>query len=206
MLKTVKPEWIIADITALCPEAPLALVQRAIMRSARKFAKTCMHAIWVQVPTQENVQHYPFERFLPKGFGVEAVTDVKYNGCCIPCIDDECGTCPIGYSLDDLTQITLHGYCPQGKTGECETLEVKVVLRIAPESKELPKDLVDRFEEPLYNGALGILLAMKGQPWEDFRAAEFYENQFKGDIASAKCVVANKFGSGSDTIPGERMV
>lgn len=206
MLKTVKPEWIIADIVALCPDAPLALVQRAIMRTARKFAKTCMHSTWVQVPTQANVQHYPFERFLPKGFGVEAVTDVKYNGCCIPCIGDECGSCPIGYSLDDLTQISLHGYCPQGVGDECDTLEVKVVLRVNSDSCELPKDLVDRFEEPLLNGALGILLAMKGQKWEDFRQAEFYENQFKGDLASAKCVIAEKGQSGDHRIPGERLL
>lgn len=176
------------------------------MRTVRKFAKTGMHAVWVQVPTQENVQHYPFESFLPQGYSVERVTDVKYNGCCIRCIEEECGSCPTGYSLDDLTQITLHGYCPQGGGAECDRLEVKVELRINSDQCKLPKDLVDRFEEPILNGTLGILLAMKNQPWEDFRQAEFYENQFKGDLASAKCVVSDKTRTDSDRILGERLL
>lgn len=206
MIQTVKPDWIIADALAHCTDAPFVLVQRALMRAARKFSKTCMHSCWVDIPTQANVQHYPFERYLPEGFGVEYVTDVKYNNCCIRCIEDDCSYCPVGYSLDDLNHITLHGYCPQGVGSECETLQVKVVLRINPDACELPKDLVDRFEEPLLNGTLAYLMAMKNQAWTDFRQAEFYENQFKGDIASAKCLIGEKMDPDGARLHAERLI
>ena len=206
MIRTVKPDWIIADAIAHCSKAPVALVQRALMRAARAFAKTCVHTCWIDIPTQANVQKYPFERYLPEGFDIEYVLSVEYNGCCIECVDDQCGTCLIGYTLDDLCHITLHGYCPQGVGSECETLRVQVVLRINSDACELPKDLVDRFEEPLLNGTLANLMAMKDQAWTDFRQAEFYENQFKGDIASAKCLVDNKMNPRGARMQAERLL
>lgn len=137
---------------------------------------------------------------------MEYVSEVRYNGCCIECIDDDCNTCPIGYTLDDLNHITLHGYCPQGRGSECETLEVKAALRINSDACELPKDLVDRFEEEIGRGALGYLLNMKDKPWTDIRQGEYYENQFKGDIASAKCLIGNKMNPEVTNMTPERVL
>jgi len=137
LIKTCTPDWIIADLVNDYPEVPVNLVQRALMRAARKFSSTCMYTDWVQIPVQENVQHYPFERYLPEGFGVQYIRDVKYNGCCLDCLDEACNNrCMSGYRLDDLNQITLVGYCPGPQDDpECQdSLEVRVALRIKPDA------------------------------------------------------------------------
>jgi hypothetical protein len=196
-MKTCSPEYLIADLVADCPEVPAELVHRGLMRAAKRMmAVTCMNEQWIDIPTQANVQHYPFERYLPTGYSVQYVTEVKYNGCCIAPVKNDCSMCPVGYCLEDLTQIRLFGYCPQGedpKDPECtDTLQVKVVLRPNNDLCDLPCDLIDRFEEELRDGALGNILSMKDKPWTDYKVAEFHENRFEGDIASAKCLVQNK--------------
>ena len=210
MIKTCKPEMILADLKVECEDAPNALIQRSLMRAVREFSGTCMYAVWVDIPTQDGVQHYPFERYLPEGYGIQYVMDVKYNGCCIKCLDEDCNEhCPSGYTLDDMTQISLVGYCPSSDQGDptCrDTLQIKVVLRPKSDNCEIPCDMVERFDEELKDGALSFLLAMKNRKWTDFRAAEFYDNRFKGGIASAKCLVSNKMNSGDQTIPGERLM
>lgn len=206
-MQTCSPDYLIADIVAECPGAPGQLIQRSLMRAAQRLmAVTCMNEVWVDIPTQHNVQHYPFERYLPKGYSVQYVAEVMYNNCCIECVDDDCTLCPTGYRLDDLTQITLMGYNPQsdGKRGEClDKLKVKVVLRPNNDLCELPCDLISRFEPELRDGTLGNLLAIKGKDWTDFRAAEFYENRFEGGVASAKALVANKMRKGQCVLKPE---
>ena len=209
MIKTCTPDWIIADLSVDFPEVPVNLIQRALMRAARKFSAACMYHEWIEIPTQANVQHYPFERYLPEGFGVQYVTDVRYNGCCIECLDDECKRgCPSGYRLDDLKQITLVGYCPGTEDDpECkDILEVRVALRIEPDACELPCDMVERFEDELKDGAQGNILSMNRKPWSDFRQAEFYENRFEGGIASAKCLIANKMQPETGTLEPECLI
>ena len=210
MIKTCKPDWIIADLHAECPEAPVVLIMRSLMRAVRKFATTCMYSVWIDIPTQGNVQHYPFERYLPEGFGVQYVTEVMYNNCCIPCLDEDCKQmCASGYVLDDLNQISLKGYCPQEDTKDpdCkDELKVKVVLKLNNDACEIPCDMLEMYEEELKDGALGMLLAMKNKEWTDFRAAEFYENRFEGGIASAKCLNNRKLNPRDDVIPGERLL
>jgi hypothetical protein len=211
MIKTCKPELILADLKVQCDEAPDILINRSLMKAAQKFgSETCMFDQWIDIPTQSGVQHYPFERYIPEGFGVQYVTDVKYNGCCIPCLDQSCDEhCKSGYTLDDMQQITLHGYCPRADQGDpaCrDTLQVRVTLRLRADVCELPCDMVERFEEELMDGALGFLLSMKNKKWNDNQAAEFYENRFAGGIASAKCLLANKMNPGDQQIPGERMM
>lgn len=180
------------------------------MRAVRQFSTTCMLETWIDIPTQDNVQHYPFERYLPEGYQVKYVTAVMYNNCCIQCLDDDCNyRCASGYRLSDMNQITLQGYCPSSdeKDPECrDTLKVKAVLQPRPDACEIPKDMVERFEEELQDGALGFLLSMKGKPWNDNRAAEFYENRFQAGIASAKCLVGNKYNPNDYSIPGERLL
>jgi len=203
-----------ADLKVQCDEAPDTLIQRSLMQAAQKFgSETCMFDQWIEIPTQSNVQHYPFERYIPEGFGVQYVTDVMYNNCCIKCLDDKCDEyCASGYVLDDMKQIRLVGYCPQaedlGKTyDDCkDTLKVRVTLRLKADVCELPCDMLERFEEELRDGALGFLLSIKNKKWTDNRAAEFYENRFAGGLASAKCLIANKMNPEDQVIPGERMV
>jgi len=211
MIKTCKPELILADLKVQCDEAPDILINRSLMKAAQKFgSETCMFDQWIDIPTQSGVQHYPFERYIPEGFGVQYVTDVKYNGCCIPCLDQSCDEhCKSGYTLDDMQQITLHGYCPRADQGDptCrDTLQVRVTLRLRADVCELPCDMVERFEEELMDGALGFLLSMKNKKWNDNQAAEFYENRFAGGLASAKCLLANKMNPSDQQIPGERMM
>ena len=196
MIKTCSPDLLLADLKIECEGAPDILLRRSLMRAVKEFSSTCMLEVWVDVPTYESVKHYPFEMFLPEGYGVRYVTAVKYNDCCIPCLDDDCSHgCASGYTLDDMKQIRLHGYCPQTDSNdpECkDTLAVKVVLVPNADSCEIPCDMLDRFDEELKDGALGILLGMKGRAWTDFRLSEYYDNRFQGGIASAKCLVADK--------------
>lgn len=204
-MKTVKPDWIIADVVAQCPEAPASLILRCLMKAARAFSSTCINETWIDIPTQENVQHYPFERYLPEGFEVEYISEVMYNNCCIKCLDDNCRDwCTAGYIMDDLNHITLRQYCP-GEDG-CDTLRVKAVLRVSPDGCDLPKDMVDRFEVELFTGTMAHLLTMKGKQWTDFKAGEYYENQFKGDIASAKHLVGNKMNPEGCRIEAECLI
>jgi hypothetical protein len=207
MIKTCSPDFIIADLKLECDEAPESLIRRSLMRAVRQFAVTSMYKVWLDIPTQAGVQHYPFENYLPKGYGVQYVTEVMYNNCCIKCLDDDCKDwCASGYRLDDLTQISLQGYCPSTDPNdpECrDELKVKVVLRPKNDLCDLPCDLVERFDEELKDGALSYLLAMKGKSWTDFGAAQFYDNRFQGGIASAKCLTANKMNPEDVRIPGE---
>lgn len=205
MIKTCEPEWLLADIMVECPDAPEALIMRSIMRAARDFSTVCMHECWIDIPTQENVQHYPFERHLPEGFGVEYVTDVKFRGCCLECVDDGCNSrCSSGYQLDDMNQISLVGYCPSGD--ECDNLQVKVTLKILPTACELPCDMLEKYEEELKAGALAYLTSMKGRKWSDLQASAFYQNMFLGGMASAKCDQAAKTRQGQMVIPGECLI
>lgn len=207
-VKTCKPDWLMADAGLAVPEAPVALLLRSLMQAARKFSETCMYAEWIDIPTQENVQTYPFEKYLPEGFGVQYVLEVRYNGCCIDCIDDDCkDMCPIGYRLDDLTHITLFGYCPAEGEPDCkDKLEVKVALRIEPDACELPCDMLERFETPLMHGMMANLLSMPGKPWYNASLGEFHRNEFLGDIASAKCLVANKMNPEDTRVEAECLI
>lgn len=211
MIKTCDPELILADLKVQCEEAPEILIKRSLMKAAQKFgSETCMWDQWIDIPTETNVQHYPFERYIPEGFGVQYVTDVMYNNCCIPCLDQKCDEyCSSGYILDDLNQITLVNYCPTNDWSDpdCrDTLKVRVTLRLKADVCKLPCDMVERFEEELIDGALGNLLSIKGKKWTDNQAAEFYENRFAGGLASAKCLLQNKMNPSDQVIPGERLL
>lgn len=210
MIRTESPDLILADLLVECPGAPMALIQRSLMRAVRRFSDSCMLETWVEIPTQNNVQHYPFERYLPKGYSVSYVTEVMYNQCCIPCLEEDCNQhCSSGFTLDDMTQITLVGYCPSSDPRDptCkDTLKVKVVLKPNADACEIPSDMINRFEEELKDGALANLLTMKNKDWTDFRAGEFYENRFEGGLASAKCLVGNKMNPRDHVIPGERLM
>lgn len=207
MIKTKKPEWIMADIAVECPDAPSILVQQSLMRAVQEFSSTCMLEVWVDIPTQENVYHYPFERYLPKGYGVNSVSEVRFNDCCLDCVTDECGrTCESGYRLDDLKQITLVGYHPSDDPECPDSLRVKVVLRLERDACEIPCDMLDLFEKGLKDGALANLFKMKKRPWTDQGLAEYYDNQFQGEMASAKCLVGNDFKTEQQHMQPERLL
>lgn len=208
MIKTCKPDWIISDLVAMCPKAPVTMLMRSLMRAVRDFSTTCMYQEWIDIPVQSGVQYYPFERYLPEGYTVQYVTSVMYNNCCIPCLDDDCKSqCQSGYRLDDLRQISLYGYCPSDDDPECpDVLRVQVVLRPNNDACEIPCDMLEQFEEELTSGALSYLMAMKGHSWADGSQADFYRNEFRGGIASAKCLIDKKFNPTDDRIPGEKLI
>ncbi len=206
MIRLCKPEMLLADLQMEFPQAPLVVIQRQLSRAVEKFADVGMNSVWVSVPVQQNVQHYPFERHLPKDFKVQGIQDVRFNGCCLRCVDDDCKAgCLQGYRVDDLHQITLIGYCPGDQSDpECQdTLEVKVCLRYVGTDCMIPCDILERFSEALRDGAMAHMFGMTAQPWTDYRVSEYHQNQFLGGIASAKCVASRNGKKGNNVVPGE---
>lgn len=202
MIQTVKPDWLMAQLSEECPEAPVGTLRRALTRAAKEFADTGIVKVWLPVPTQENVASYPLEDYVCQGMAIKYIRTVEYCGCCLPCAE-ECKPCPSGYFVDDLNHITLvGGYVPQ-RNSETD-LRVQAVLRVTNDSCEIPKDMAEEYEEALTEGALYYLLKQKNKDWTDFKLATFYKDQFQGKIASAKCVISNKHNNRTDVIRGAR--
>lgn len=200
MIETVKPDWLMAQLSEECPGAPVNSLRRALTRAAKDFAATGIVTVWFHVPTQKHVASYPLEDYVCQGMAIKSIKNVEYCGCCLPC-PEECKPCPQGYQLDDLHHITLLGGYVPSRSAE-EDLRIQAVLTVTNETCEIPKDMAEEFEEALTDGALYYLLKQKGKKWTDFKLATFYKDQFQGKIASAKCVVQNKHSSQTSRIKG----
>jgi hypothetical protein len=188
-LRLCDATWIITDIAAEYDNIPTILIRRALTRVVQEFSCAQPYRVWISIPTQEKVHHYPFKRFMPKGFTTQYVHNVRYNQCCLQQVKDKCHPCPQGYEVEGLHTIRLHGYYPCNE----DSLEVEVTLRMTSEACEYPCELVERFETEFRHGVMAQLLLMGGKPWTNLQLGEFYENQFQGGMASAKVLIGNGF-------------
>lgn len=185
MIPTQQPTWLVADVLNHCPEVPETVIRRCITKAVRKFSRAGMVMPWIEVPTQENVAHYPLDDLIPEGFRIKHIKRVEWCGCCIEPIVP-CTPCPTGYELDDMHHITLHGgYVPCDDAQS--DLRVQVALDITNDNCEIPTDIIEQFEDDLFMGVMAHLLSMKDRDWTDKRLAREYAMKFDGCIASAKC-------------------
>lgn len=208
MIKMCDADWLLADIQFELDNVPIEILRRSLVRAIKEFSRVGTNKQWIKIPTQTNVQHYPFERHLPEGWDVQYMHDVKYNDCCIPCLNEDCDDhCTSGYTQDDMSQITLKGYCPQNDDDEChDTLEIQVTLRLSDDTCKFPCDVIEQFSEDLQVGVKAKVMAMNNKPWTSLREAEFYENKWEGCIASAKCLVGNKMNPKGHEMKPERVI
>lgn len=204
MIETAKPDQLMAQLSDECPEAPVASLRRALMRAVKEFAETGLVAPWITIPTQACVASYPLERYVCEGMEIKFIRNVEWCGDCYDCVE-ECKGCQTGYRMDDLHHITLVGSIVPQSSGTSD-LRVQAVLRVKNDNCEIPKDMLDEYEETLFDGAMSFLLKQKGKPWSDFRLASYYQNEFRGKKANAKCNVQNKHNDCDQEIRPRRMV
>lgn len=204
MIRVASPEMLMAQLSDECPEAPVHSLRRALTRAVKDFAETGLVAPWITIPTQACVASYPLERYVCEGMAIKFIRNVEWCGCCIDCVE-ECKGCQSGYRVDDLHHITLVGSTIPQSNGTSD-LRVQAVLRVTNMNCDIPEDMLDEYEETLFDGAMFYLLKQKNKPWSDFRLASYYENQFLGKKANAKCVVQNKHNDCDQDIKPMRVV
>jgi len=202
VIETEKPELLMAQLADECPSATEPVLRNALMRSVQEFSHSNLINAWMWVPTQAKVSAYPLEDHVCSGMAINSISVVEYCGRCLSCVED-CKGCQSGFSVDDLHHITLVGSAVPTRSAERD-LRVKAVLRVKDRNCEIPKDLLIKYREALFDGAMFYLLRQKKKDWSDFSLATYYQNQFLGKISSAQCAAQSKHVRGNNRILGQR--
>lgn len=187
---------LLADLMFELPQVPYVLAARVLNHAIRRLSKACIFQPIINVPVQDCVAEVKFEDYVPEGYTVEQITQVKYCGCCLDPVG-KCDPCPHGYRVDDLCQITLY---PAPSGDSATDLELCLTVKPSRTSCDYPKETLDKYDEELMHAMKAKLMSMPNEEWKDTRLAAYHEKQFEACLADVAAEVDRQFNNNTQSL------
>lgn len=189
------------DVGQICKKCPNGTLQRAIIRSARKFLR---ESRWYQtaIPgaTAAGTRAYslgsdPYEEII----AIRAMSITQTNGTVLPVVDSD----PSGWNPNGSEGLPRrYAYLPEGQFAldnvPDATYSLLVTVALIPKAGQvhIEERVLSKWDQVIQAGALDYLLRLK-EPWQDINEANAQLRRYQAGISNAKADEQRRFQQGS---------